>query len=438
MSFLKLLSKSLNLNLPKIVRCFIRREEIKSNYNVSKKHYILLDRVKFILRLIFYPLMKIRFFSPKPKTFNMAYIDVFYNEDIIKTREFFIKYFDKDCESVGNISFVSENRFNINLQNWIVFFKLYFFFIYISFFSLFDLSKLKYTTLSDLFFNIIYYEINKSKFINLKKIYIFNSFDINSYFLAKYFENILSNEDYKVYFVIGNGNVDIHYKYDNSTLLNIIFTSKVQYQQALSLNQAGFFKNNPSLYKIYGDEKIIDVDRFDRTQKYDLSFFSSGFWARDKNSTWWDYDNIKEYNPDKNIYSSLEDEIIQFLVKYAKDNKLSLVLKTHPRDKVIIKEKNMVHPFEKYVDNKSIFLDKQENDLLFSNFFDSKIGVTVYSSIFYQRYNFDLPIYYFNSEDKKYIYQINTKFLDNCEKYSYSSINELTVKLDKVFKCVES
>ncbi len=428
MIFLKFLSKKLSINLQYIERCYIRREEIKPTYSLKGK-FILIDRLKLIIRTVILPLSKIRIKKIDNYDVNIAYFDVFSNEDILKTRTFFVKYYDKSSVLVDNISFNNQKYFHLEMKTCLHFFKLYIFFVAISLYSLCDRTKFKYNILSNLFFNIIYYEMNKDKYINLKKIYIFNSYDFSSYLLAKYLE---MNSTTETFFVIGNGDIDIHYKYDNSKNLNITFTSKIQYYQALALNEIGFFKNNLNKYLVYGDEKIIDTFNLDTRIKYDIAFFSSGFWARDKNSTWWDYDNIEEYDAEKNLYSKLEHNMICFLTKLAQENNIKFVIKTHPRDKYIVREKNMRHPFERFVDNKNIFLETPKNGNLSSNFLDSKIGITVFSSIFYQRCSYDLPMYFFNSDDSRYLYQINLKYLKEFEQFKYTSIEDLKNKLSKV------
>lgn len=273
--------------------------------------------------------------------------------------------------------------------------------------------------------------INKSYIETIipKNIFLFNFLSPVSYLTAQYCGKNFGDK-IKVYYIYTSGFIYETCRYDSFENVNIILGSKLQKNEIEYYKKANWMKIRNCKIEFWGVDNIKLVNSFLKEKKYDIAIYSSGEWARPQGFLRGeDIEKIKNYEYCDNIYYNFFEKIINILKQKQYQNKIIKVY-FHPFEKELMKKYKIFPPFwDDLIKKENFILDISEN---ISNFLEAKIGITVYSSIAYDRLNYNLPTLFFLpiEKSKQFIGLPPKKIFKSYDKYLYSSIDEFQKKLD--------
>jgi len=264
--------------------------------------------------------------------------------------------------------------------------------------------------------------------IKPKKIFFFNFIDTVSYITSGYLSKYFTNVD--VYYIYTQGTLYELCRYDKFENINIVIASKLQRLEiAYYIKQKLMILKNSNIIQ-WGDDNIKTIETYNKKQIYDIGIYSSGDWTRTKDFIRASNINkIKEYqyidNPNyiclTNVLSILKDK------KY---NTKTIKIYLHPFEKELIKKYKIYPPYWKELITKDNFIIDRNEEI--SNLFETKIAITVASSLAYSRINYNLDTLFFIPQKNKIslIPFPPKKVFESYDKYIYSSIEEFQKKLD--------
>ncbi len=259
---------------------------------------------------------------------------------------------------------------------------------------------------------------------NPKKLYLISTHNINSNLLTFFSTNCLKID---TDFVIGAMNMQARYAYYNN--VRLCYISKIVRLKQESFMKIGWTKVENTQVLISGNmEQIIKKENI-KDFLYDVGMYSSGIWARNGLARSYNIDEIKKNKEHyrKDIYAKIEMIILTKIVEMAKKYNFTLKIYLHPYEKEIIKKYNIYPPFWNFKDLDNIYLDA---DLLIKNdFFETKIGIVMLSTIFQDRWNDDLYTLCFDPKNKKKIDHIKLKYLGKYKNYGFRNLKELEQKI---------
>lgn len=223
--------------------------------------------------------------------------------------------------------------------------------------------------------------------INPDKIYFFHS-----YFLPVSICSLYISMKFPVFSISGNTPLAkwSPYKvYDHLILCNLYQLDELKYlkkRNQIELNAHSFFGNeNQEVHDKYSHWKDEIL-----SPKYDIGIYTMGFWARKGGVS--RFINFKEIgnHPDykNNIYHFHEKQMMDIIKQISDELNLSVIVYPHPYERQISKN-TLLKSYYADIDRLPKF--EIDNTGEFSNlkFEDSKIGITTYSTVGFDRLNYN-------------------------------------------------
>jgi hypothetical protein len=378
----------------------------------------LLDKLKLIYKY-FYVFFKLRITNKK---IEIVFYDPLSTSKIY--REKYLRFFLKNEKD--KVFFSSNIKHNLyfnsykDLLKFINIWILYFFQILkqVCIFNFFSYYKNL-----DFIINKIYIDL-----ISPKQVYFFNFLDTSSYLSAKILGR---NKKINVFYIYTSGILYESCRYDSFENVNIILGSKLQMSEINYYQKKGWMKLKNCNIQIWGIDTIEIVNKFSKEKKYDIGVYSSGEWARpDGFLRGSNIEKIKKYDYCNNKYYEYFEKILNVLEEKEYE-KYCIKIYFHPFEKELMLKYKIFPPFfDELQKRKNFVLDLDSN---ISNFFEAKLGITVFSSITFDRLNYDLDTLFFmpKKREKRFIGLPPRKVLGLYDRYIYSSIDEFRIKLNR-------
>ena len=220
-----------------------------------------------------------------------------------------------------------------------------------------------------------------------EKIYFFHTYYLPVSICSLYLSNILP-----IYSISGNTPLSkwSPYKvYDHLVLCNQYQLEEVEYlrkQKQIKFNGCTFYGNeNQEVY-----EKYSNWVKEYFTPKYDIGIYTMGFWARAGGVSRIEKFNLIKSHPDynNNEYYFHEKEMINQIKEISEELNLKIIIYPHPYERQILENTNLN---SYYADLEELSNFEIDNEGKSSNlkFEDSKIGITTYSTVGFDRLNFN-------------------------------------------------
>lgn len=279
-----------------------------------------------------------------------------------------------------------------------------------------DFSKVKYSVIADYLNNKLYLEL-----INIDSIFIYNYISLSNYLIALYFGK---NTNINIYYIYSSSPLYFIGRYDSFERVNIVFCSKVQLDEYNTYIEKGWRKSEKCSIHIWGpDSNLLNNDK-PIDKELSIGFFSSGEWARSQ-GVWRVKEEEALYHANNDI-AILASDILKALKRFCELNEIKFIIYLHPYEKYLINVKGIYPPFYDSYKNDIANFELDNN-----NTFMVKIGVSILSSVFYDRHHFELLTYNMNNSLNKNKYLISKKYLNAFSNYTYSNADELLEKLQK-------
>ena len=374
---------------------------LKVDKHLTKKE-LLKDRLMLLIRVASMPLLL--------RHKKYVKIEKYMIEDLASysLRKKYIKAYDKDVD-IGLI----ERRFksNIEVQSWgelWIFTKSYFS-------ALFSILKIIFIPLnfSLLQFSNYYYMRSKILILEPKKIYMFYSYLPHMYLISLFSSNIKRIE---VDYIIANM-INESLRYSHFENVQVCFTNTLYKEEYQAFQKIGWIKDMNVNYLVTGNEFLINnkLAKFE----YDIGFFSSAFWAR-RDGLYADYniEALKKEQYKNNIYFKEENIILRNTIKVAKKYNLNMKIYLHPYEKNLISKYNIYPPYWDLLQSDIL---EESKSMGSNNFFEAKVGVLLQSSIFYDRWEYDLFTICYQFKNSKNKLQIPLKYLGCYSIYGFEN-----------------
>ncbi|AII13930.1 hypothetical protein CIG1485E_0050 [Campylobacter iguaniorum] len=403
----------------------ILRDKFKDEYQIYKKPYIIkvrtimkgenrfnfVNKLKFIYKIIS-AVIYLRF-----KSYNCDYIYL-EQDNNIKFRAKHMAY-NFGINSIRGGGY-KEGFYISSIYQFFIFFKKYFYNYKYIFLLFFDNTKIDWNDLANFLNSALAIDLQ----INSNKSYfIYNLLNANTYLLANYI--IAQNKKCNVYCIYSScSSTYFNCRYDSFKNTNICFCSKVLNGEFEYFIKKGWLRScNNKFINLSTDFIYYDIN-ISKKIKRTISFYSSGHWARymglyqifDKNK-------IKTYYYKDNLLSNISNELINFLYNYSVKNGLKFKIHLHPYEKSLIKNYNVFPPyFEQYRQNIV--------DVNIDQIYDNDIGVTLGSSVFYDRHNYNLDTFMMcdiNCPAMPRLVYVSKEY----RQFLYKDISELEYKLNQ-------
>lgn len=386
------------------------------NYNeIVKKNF------KDFLRILFYPfLFLIRF--RKISTTDLLFYEMSNAELIEKRRKLFLnKYLNL---SVENIKSINNTKFAVSsykllfiksftlLKHWIIA-------IFISFVTIFNKGKISISLFT--IFNLKVHET-----INRNSMFIFSIYSLDVYLAS-----LIISKFKEIKISSSNSMVFPYNRYTYLPNVDFILCSKYQEQEIKN-----FVKNKWLKFKSIERWGLEEVDIYtddylknNQINKFKIGFYSSGEWARIEGlDREFNIDNLRINKHINNPAAMFAYETLFFLIQYCSIKNLKLAVYLHPFERELLNTYGIEPPFLAQIkQNPNIYCSTSANSI--SNVYEAEIGVSVFSTTIWDRFNFDKIG--FLALLKGYEFLINSKYLGEYNQYVYSSIKELEEKLNK-------
>lgn len=404
----------------KFFKEWLQKEVGVNDYRIFKSYYlkvnknllfveIIKDRTSFILRILVLPIF-IRYKKLIQKTAYMIE-----DEESYLLRKQYILIYD-GADDVGLIDRRFKSKIYITSFSQLVsFFKNYITILLKSLKLLFLPVSFSILPIANFFLLQI-----KIKLLDPQKIYMFYSYLAQNYLMSLYISNRLQM---KVDYIIGNM-IHESLRYSFFQRVNLCFVSLLYKEEYLAYKKIGWIEDD-NRYVISGKE--FNIQRINNNFQYDIGFFSSAYWAR-REGLYTDNNIIalRENRYQNNIYSLREIIIFKNLIKIVKKYNLSLKIYLHPYEKRLITEYGVYPPYwDKYTHENIVIDGLKENN----NFFESKVGVLLQSSIFYDRWEHNLFTLCYQFKNSKNRLQIPLKYLGKYNIYGFENLKELETQV---------
>ncbi|MDM1028415.1 hypothetical protein QSH63_07145 [Campylobacter hyointestinalis] len=403
----------------------ILRDKFKDEYKILKKPYILktktimkgenrfnfINKLKFIYKII----SSIIYLKFKGNDCDYIYIE---QDNNIEFRAKHIAY----NFGISNVIWGGyKGGFYISsVYNFFIFLKKYFYNYKYILFIAFDNTRLDWNDLANFLNSALFIDLQIN---NNKSYFIYNLSNANTYLLANYI--IARNKKCNVYCIYSSCSSTYSIcRYDSLKNTNICFCSKVLNGEFKYFIKKGWLHSyNNKFINLSTDFIYYDINISKEIKKI-ISFYSSGHWARYMGLYQiFDKKKIKAYYYKDNLLSNISNKLLNFLYNYSVKYGLEFKIHLHPYEKSLIKKYNIFPPyFEQYRQN---IVDIDINQI-----YDHDIGVTLASSVFYDRHNYDLDTFMMCDIEHcvmpKLIYTSK-----EYRKFLYKNIDELEYKLNQ-------
>lgn len=373
--------RALRLSLLKIA------VKIKDNGLTINRSYILKDRIKFYLKTVLL-LFAIRFKKRKAAGNGVYFIEHDFDKETTEARKEYINHFYK---KESTFIYYKKDICVSSFGDFLKFIKLYFRFSFMAFLSLFDCSRIPLYQVFPIFGDILMLEM-----LDVKELFFFNQHSLSHYLVHLY---LARRKDIQVFYNLGNSSLYDLKRYGYFNRASLVFASKIHMDEFSSYEKIGWIKQDECRSFVWGNEFAGAILKMEKELKYDLGYFSTGIWAVNDNlAQEHDLEVLKSGELLKTDHWKRVDAVLKVLVEIARKHKKTLKLYLHPYEKKLALEHGIYPPYWEYVDNELIFATDPAGETR-SNFFEAKIGITYFSSIFYDRMNYDLPTYFYCSPE---------------------------------------
>jgi len=336
---------------------------------------IFIDRIRFILKIACFPI-KLSF-GKYYYNENICISDTDYDSERMEIRKYKINQLNGKL--AGPI--ISKNSFRIKNIHDLVIIKIWFFDLVLSLLSLLDTNSYKLH-----FFSSFIYEKNAILLRKPKEIHIFFIARAEQYLLSAW-----SCSGTKKYVHFSNSLLSLN-NYGYYSNLNFVMCGHGHIEELDHRVKIGEIILNKVEIIINGNEFDLFVDRFNKKPKYEIGFYSEGYWMRDKDGhSIEDPIKLSKYLKQKETKKAqIEKELLLECIRIAKKYKYKIAIYLHPCEERMLKKGLSSSHIEK-VDNDFIFFGEKIKG--FSNIFECKVGVVTMPgcSIILDRYNINKP-----------------------------------------------
>ncbi len=326
---------------------------IRDNYLLA----FLYDRLGLVYSLVRLSGVKFTFSIEKESDF---YASIVTSEKVQQEAEYAIGK-KLDALDVKNIR-VSV----LNCKFWLIYISN----IVIALFSLFDLSLVRYASLSRFF----RYRLALNSSLRVNELYLIGVHSPSMYALL----SSLKNE--QVYFVavLNDPSVNTLKKHGDFQGVNIAIRNETHLKELEILKKKGVADFSEEKVVKVGNSAQLYLDQFDQSQKkYEIGFFTEGWWMRDFETGFSIEDTDKlnlHLETPLRFEAELEIDLLKMTLQFCKENKFKMAIYLHPCE-LRARENGICSPFEKFIDNDVCFYGEKLEGI--SNIFESEIAITV-------------------------------------------------------------
>jgi hypothetical protein len=360
----------------------IHKKALLSRLKKSRKKKIsigltLIDRIRFILKILYFP-FKLSFGEYNYDE-NIFISDTIYNSERMAIRKYKINQLNGNGKNAQPI--IRKNNFRIkNVQDLLIV-KVWLFDLLLSFLSLIDTNSYKLH-----FFSSFIFGKNAVLLSKPEEIHIFRIDRAEQYLLSAW-----SCSGTRKYIHSPNGPL-LSSKYGHYSNLTFVMSGHGQIEELESYVKSEDIILNNVKITINGNAYGLFIDRFDKTAKYEVGFYSEGYWMRDQYGySIEDPIKLNKYlEQEDNKKARIEKELLLECIRIAKKYKYKIAIYLHPCEERMQK-KGFISPHIGKIDNDLIFFGEKIKG--FSNIFECKVGVVAMPgcSIILDRYNINKP-----------------------------------------------
>ncbi len=181
--------------------------------------------------------------------------------------------------------------------------------------------------------------------------------------------------------------------YGNQRRLHVpvtaVLTSKVNVPEARYFQAAGEFKAGEIVYRSqeYVDERAALEPS---PPVYDIGFFASGDWARVEGRYWArDIGEVRAGLHRGNPYEVCAEEVLGWLVTYARSRRRTLRIYMHPYERTLLHEHGIEPPYRALADGELVTIDDRPGNSRGSHY-EPDVAVALRSSTIWERIDLGL------------------------------------------------
>ncbi len=260
--------------------------------------------------------------------------------------------------------------------------------------------------------------------------YMFYAYLPESYITSIYLSETLKE---KVYCCVSSSTMSNINRYFNCPNLELILCSKYQVYEHDYFRRLSW--HNVKNVSLWGLEELEAVESLvPQESEFDIGIYSSAEWARKEGLFRKSDIEIVEAQVYKetNAYIIFEKILKTVVALLDSFPELRIVIYPHPFERKLINKYNLYPPYYDWVKEVGIEFNLEGKSSL-KSIYKSKIGVGQFSTILMDRWHLGLKGFVYSTQDKIYngAQVINREYIGEYDKYCYSSLEELKIKLEK-------
>lgn len=258
-----------------------------------------------------------------------------------------------------------------------------------------------------------------------KQQFLFFSYEAHTYLSALVASHLLS--DYQPVIVASNSILFRDNRYNYNPRAHLKLCSRVQEAETHHYQNLGWMRFKS--VTLWGLEESKVIDALPPTQpRYDIGIYSSGCWARTKD--FWraeDLNAVRAYkyidNPMYLYFLPIMQEVIA--LKHALGLKVKVYF--HPFEARLFYKDGIRPPYIDLLEANGVDYEVEGKSSL-DNFYESRIAVSVSSTIIFDRLHYGLPAYYY-AGDGIPRYTIADQYIGRFRDYRFVDLKEMRAKL---------
>ncbi len=224
--------------------------------------------------------------------------------------------------------------------------------------------------------------------------------------------------------------------YGNQRRLHIpataVVTSKVNVPEAEYFRAAGEFKAAEIIY--CSGEYVEERAALTRAAPlYDIGFFASGDWARERGLYWArDVELVRKGVYRDNVYERYATQILEALARYAHERERTLRIYLHPYERRLLHDHGIEPPFRGLADGRLVTIDDAPGNSRGAHY-EIDAAVALRSSSIWQRIDLGLDHSFIYAFDDPSLGNMLPAALGEFQRNVFHSIPDLFAKLDACF-----
>ncbi len=354
------------------------------------------------------------------------------DEALITDYIYYFRKNKKSCTSRLPVHVIDRKKLNVTIDNKtsvrqiLNCFNIWLFFLIAGIYSLFDKKQISLSWLIIVLNYMINVELLKS---SINETYFFKGrYRITSHLPALLISYLHKNIEINV--SLGNTPLFAYSRYNYIRNANLIVQNPLIYEEALQFMKKKWFNAK----RIYLENEYGYKNINKSASRYDIGIYSSGFWARDssfrrKQPSDIDYLKNKQdltNNLPYNYFVEILTGIIDLKKQYPH---LKIKIYTHPHERILSSSPyNLFPPYYNMAKKNDIIVDL-EGESSMDKIYEPKIGISIMSTIAFERFNLGLISYILTNDYTKKFY--DPIYYGKYSKYFFHNIEELTNKLKK-------